>query len=533
MNARSLTPWLLLSIAIGCGGTEESPTLSQQQGPLSAAFAASAREANVATSLLYAIATIEDGLDEPMVRDVEPEVEIPQAGPLHLRHGAFDSLAEAAALTQTTELALRQDTALALRAGAALLVRTLRAHGAELPEGADESSVDWARVKDALAEWSGYSDRYHQYDYATRVLGVLARGGSVQNYFGESLYFAPMSVPTALLIPEPKPLGLAYFDAQFPGAEVLPIPRSKTNKYLAGHDGWAIDTLIIHDTEGGWEGSAATLQNQGSASAHYMVGKDGRLAQFLPEEDTAYHCGNRIYNRRSIGIEHVGKAVEPFPEALYAKSAELVGHLAAKYNVPLDRAHIIGHDQVPSSTRPQQIAVDAPPCDKSPAQCQATIYYGGASHHTDPGIWQWGPYMARMKGTAKCNDLPTALTCDSTGNFRMGCIDGVVQVDRCITGCVPVEGEAPFCEQPPEQPEEPHGPTEPTDPFWTPPKGGADDTPGRTGQLVDSPPPKRNGASQFELHAEASGGCSSAGHTPASGVLIALALLATRRRRAL
>lgn len=439
----------LVVLCTSCS-TPEEPAGSRPLGHMGQALHASAEEANVAAPLLYAITEIEEGFDEPMRRHADPDAHVPLAGPFHLRHGAFDSLAEAAQAEGVSEIALREDTALAARAGAKLLASVLAKHGAALPVGTDRNGagVDWAALKEGLAEWSGYADRWHQMDYATRVLGVLARGGSLQNYAGEWFEREGMDVPPALLVTAPKPVELTSLVAEFEGAELFPMNPGVSGKYLVGRDGYSVDTLIIHDTEGGWEGSVATFQNQGSTSVHYLIGKDGRVAQFMSEADTGYHCGNRIYNRRSVGIEHVGYAHLEYPETQYAKSAVMVSHLAAKYAIPMDRSHIIGHDQVPSSIQPNYVAVDGPPCMKSPKECQDIWYYGGASGHTDPGIWQWGPFMHRMNAQAKCNDLPTKMTCDSTRNYVMGCIDGEVRVHRCETGCTPPTTTAgePTCE---------------------------------------------------------------------------------------
>jgi hypothetical protein len=79
-----------------------------------------------------------------------------------------------------------------------------------------------------------------------------------------------------------------------------------------------------------------------------------------------WQAGNWAVNMRSLGIEHEGFAADGswYTEILYRNSAELVGFLAEKYDVPLDRAHILGHDNVPQSD------------------------------HWDPGpYWDWGHYF--------------------------------------------------------------------------------------------------------------------------------------------
>jgi hypothetical protein len=76
----------------------------------------------------------------------------------------------------------------------------------------------------------------------------------------------------------------------------------------------------------------------------------------------------------AIGIEHEGVAVKGatwYTEQMYESSAMLVRYLAQKYHVPLDRQHIVGHDQVPGESPISQ-----------------------ADQHWDPGpFWDWQHYM--------------------------------------------------------------------------------------------------------------------------------------------
>ena len=150
-------------------------------------------------------------------------------------------------------------------------------------------------------------------------------------------------------------------EAQFPGTEWF--PTSCTNKCTPTRAGKKVELILIHDTEGSWNASVATLQNDANKSAHYIIGTDGRMGQFVTEETLAWHCGNSHYNARSIGIEHVGYSTKPYPEAEYAASAKLALHLTTKYAIPRDRAHIIGHDQVPNGNK---IASTSAPCADSP-----------------------------------------------------------------------------------------------------------------------------------------------------------------------
>ncbi len=94
----------------------------------------------------------------------------------------------------------------------------------------------------------------------------------------------------------------------------------------------------------------------------------------VQNKDEAWHAANKSMNMHSIGIEHEGYAIKDgswYTEPQYESSAALVKYLAAKYDIPLDREHIIGHDEVPG-------VLDA----------------NVRSQHWDPGpFWDWNHYM--------------------------------------------------------------------------------------------------------------------------------------------
>jgi N-acetylmuramoyl-L-alanine amidase-like protein/LysM domain-containing protein len=113
-------------------------------------------------------------------------------------------------------------------------------------------------------------------------------------------------------------------------------------------------------------------------SAHYLVNSpDGRITQLVPTRDIAFHAGNYWVNSHSIGIEHVGlldQGPRWYTDAVYQASARLVRSLAARYHIPLDRDHILGHEDIPGST---------------PASAKAM--------HYDPGpYWDWDRYFALL-----------------------------------------------------------------------------------------------------------------------------------------
>jgi hypothetical protein len=137
-------------------------------------------------------------------------------------------------------------------------------------------------------------------------------------------------------------------------------------------------------TQGSWSSAInwfASPSNTGS-SAHYTVrSSDGFIGQSVHEEDIAWHAGWWETNKHSIGIEHEGYIGNPswFTDAMYRSSARLSAYLARKYRIPIDRQHIIGHNEVPG--------------------CPGAG--GGVNCHTDPGrYWNWKKYMDLVRGYA-------------------------------------------------------------------------------------------------------------------------------------
>jgi N-acetyl-anhydromuramyl-L-alanine amidase AmpD len=137
----------------------------------------------------------------------------------------------------------------------------------------------------------------------------------------------------------------------------------------------SIDYIVVHVTQGSWSGSVNWFQNRGAnVSAHFVVrSSDGKTAQCVRGSDIAWHAGNWTYNQKSIGIEHEGYINEPrwFTAQMYQASARLTAFLSERWGIPIDRDHIIGHDEVPGSD------------------------------HSDPGpYWSWRTYMNLVRGYA-------------------------------------------------------------------------------------------------------------------------------------
>lgn len=139
-----------------------------------------------------------------------------------------------------------------------------------------------------------------------------------------------------------------------------------------------INYIVIHNTETSFQEALTLFSTPTYTTANYVVSSvEGTVAEMVRPQNVAWHAGNWYINSHSIGIEHEGYAAVGgfwYTENMYKSSAALVKYLAAKYNIPLDRQHIIGHDNVPGLTPAAQKGM-----------------------HWDPGTyWDWNHYFDLM-----------------------------------------------------------------------------------------------------------------------------------------
>ena len=189
-------------------------------------------------------------------------------------------------------------------------------------------------------------------------------------------WVAAIALGLSFVLVAPAP-ALAAPPPYYPPIEYVPASRAN---YDAGRTS-AIAAIVIHETDGTWLSATNWFQNPGShVSAHYLVRAwDGGIMQFVAEADTAYHA--RAANPWSIGIEHEydPRHAIPHTNAQYRSSALLVCAIAKRYGIPTDRAHIIGHNEVPGTD------------------------------HSDPGpTWNWGYYMSLVNACSWQRPQPVA-----------------------------------------------------------------------------------------------------------------------------
>ena len=85
-------------------------------------------------------------------------------------------------------------------------------------------------------------------------------------------------------------------------------------------------------------------------SAHYLIGRDGRIIQLVDERARAWHAGESKWgadtdlNSAALGIELDNNGHEPFAEIQIAALLRLLADIKERYHIPA--ANFIGHADV-------------------------------------------------------------------------------------------------------------------------------------------------------------------------------------------
>lgn len=112
-----------------------------------------------------------------------------------------------------------------------------------------------------------------------------------------------------------------------------------------------IDRIVVHWMVGTLASTDAVFQDKNrGTSAHYGI-EDFNTHQYVQEIDTAWHAGVGSMNARSIGIEHSAAPGRDASSQTIETSAQLIADLSERYNIPLDRKHVIKHSEVPYATQ--------------------------------------------------------------------------------------------------------------------------------------------------------------------------------------
>jgi N-acetyl-anhydromuramyl-L-alanine amidase AmpD len=136
-----------------------------------------------------------------------------------------------------------------------------------------------------------------------------------------------------------------------PALEAPPITWVGSPNFNRRSNPNGIWALVIHATANSTLEGVIRWFNSPDAqvSAHYTIGKDGRIAQHVRDQDRAWHAGKSEWkgtpnvNNYSIGIElvNLNNGQDPYPEEQHQANLKLCAYLCRKYSIkPED---IMGH----------------------------------------------------------------------------------------------------------------------------------------------------------------------------------------------
>jgi len=159
-----------------------------------------------------------------------------------------------------------------------------------------------------------------------------------------------------------------------------------------------VEAVVIHVIDGSQQACDETFLNRTldlKRSAHYSIGRTGTIHQYVDEQDTAFHCGvvdqptwqglkrgpdGKVINPNffTIGIEHEGRADDPWPDAMYAASAELLSDISSRYPAlgQLSRRNVVMHREIRASKS----------CPGSQADLARLILAAGGPPAEDPQV---------------------------------------------------------------------------------------------------------------------------------------------------
>lgn len=100
-----------------------------------------------------------------------------------------------------------------------------------------------------------------------------------------------------------------------------------------GRNGYAVTHITLHIMVGHLAGTDSVFLNANSqASAHYGIGADGTIHQYVSESDGSYSDANYASNNSTISIEHEGGMNGiPCTQACMDASARLCADIAHRY----------------------------------------------------------------------------------------------------------------------------------------------------------------------------------------------------------
>ncbi len=133
--------------------------------------------------------------------------------------------------------------------------------------------------------------------------------------------------------------------------------------YRSGKRRSIIDMIVLHATEtNSLEETARCFmtEKERTVSVHYVIDRDGKIYQFVPEDRSAYHAGKSRWrlvtgeevtniNSRSIGIEFQRGSGQTFTPEQIRAGLELTKSIKNRYNI--DPRNVVAHSDIAPSRK--------------------------------------------------------------------------------------------------------------------------------------------------------------------------------------
>jgi N-acetylmuramoyl-L-alanine amidase CwlA len=285
-----------------------------------------------------------------------------------------DQVDVAVAVTGYDRHAIEEDREAGIFAGAAVL-DALRDELVPLASTLQADATWW----EVVVDFAQMDEEWLAHDFAADVFRTLQEGLFAPTLNGDTVVIDARELPglQSVRFVEPPRDGSGSHSSNvgYPGRARFTPAHSSNQSSRSGGTG-AINRVVLHTTEGSYNGAISWFRNSSSnVSAHYVLRKsDGEVTQMVSDDRKAWHaCSN---NNDTIGIEHEGASSNPatWTAAMFDSSARLTAWLVTQYDIPIDRQHIVGHGEI------------------QPASC---------SYRYDPGPhFDWDAYLQKVAAYA-------------------------------------------------------------------------------------------------------------------------------------
>jgi len=134
------------------------------------------------------------------------------------------------------------------------------------------------------------------------------------------------------------------------------LELKKTQNQNNGRAGYSPEAIVLHITEGNFEGTKSWIKNpESKVSYHYIVKKNGKIARFVNEKNTAWHAGRVVNpmwdnikkginpNYYTIGIAFEGYAGDTLTFKQFFLGSLLIKLVAKRNKIQLNRNTLVPH----------------------------------------------------------------------------------------------------------------------------------------------------------------------------------------------